>query len=189
MILDKSGSMSQIRSDIIGSVNQFINDQKKVEDNSTFTFVTFSDNVETVYFKRPLFLAKNITEDDYKTSGSTSLFDAIGLTINKFEHDKDVIMVIVTDGQENASRKYNRKEVVDMIAKYKNNGWKFIYLSADVDTFKQGDSIGFGTSGYGSLASTGTCNTAAGYFTLGNNISTQCTQAVTQLRMMKTKID
>jgi uncharacterized protein YegL len=186
MILDKSGSMSSIQSDIIGSINQFITDQKKIADTATFTFVTFSDNVEVVFFKKPLSEVQTITDNDYKPTGSTALFDAIGLTINKFEHDKDVLMVIVTDGQENASKRYKRKEIFDMVSKHKGkNGWNFIYLSADIDTFDQGTSLGFGTSGF---AGNNTCvyNKAVGYSSLSSNIAGTCSKEVDKMRTKKT---
>lgn len=181
MILDKSGSMSNIRNDIIGSVNQFISDQRKVNDAS-FTFVTFSDNVETKFFKQPISSAKNITDSDYQTTGSTALYDAIGLTITKFEHDKNVLMVIVTDGQENASKKFNRKEVFDMVNKHKGvNGWNFIYLSADIDTFDQGTGVGFGSNSMWGNAS-GCTNAAVGYKSLSKGIAEQCNATVQNIR-------
>lgn len=182
VILDKSGSMHEIRSDIIGSVNQFLTEQKKIADNTTFTFVTFSDNVETNIIKQPLSSVKLITDSDYQTTGSTALYDAIGLTITKFEHDANVLMVIVTDGQENASKKFNRKEVFDMVTKHKGvNGWNFIYLSADIDTFTQGTTLGFGAN-QNMGNQTGGSNTTVGYKFLSNGMAEMCSAAISGMR-------
>src|ERR1700679_3537488 len=109
MLLDESGSMASIKHDIIKSVNDFINEQKTIKDpNCTFTFVSFSDTVRTMSLKTPLHRTFPLTVENYNPTGSTALYKAIIDTINLFEHDSNVLMVIVTDGQENASpREYS----------------------------------------------------------------------------------
>lgn len=91
----------------------------------------------------------NLSNCDYVPNGSTALFDAIGDTVNWFRNEKNVLMVIVTDGQENASKKYNRSEINAMIEdKKKHNDWSYVYLSSDLSTELQGNNLGLKTSYY-----------------------------------------
>jgi Mg-chelatase subunit ChlD len=177
MVLDQSGSMGNIRNDIIGSVNTFIDGQRN--NGSTFTLITFSDCINTIINKVPINKVSHIGQESYYPTGSTALFKAIIDTIKKFENEENVLMVIVTDGQENASPKeYTRKKVFDLVTSHADkNGWKFIYLSADIDTFTQGANLGFGTNQNMSNM-TGCCNTAVGYSSLAKNISSACNIAV-----------
>jgi hypothetical protein len=192
VVLDASGSMSSIQSDVIKSVNEFIRDQQKIkDDNCTFTFVTFSDSVNIGILKTPIENAQTLTTDNYKTTGCTALYKAITDSIKIFENEKDVLMVIVTDGQENASpTEYNRQSVFDLVTKHKNkNGWNFVYLSADLDTFSQGTNIGFGTESFSydsngfTNCTSGCSNTAVGYSSLAKNISGLCNTAIGDMRL------
>src|SRR5207302_6965228 len=141
--------------------------------------------------------APTLTEQNYNPTGSTALFKAISDTIAAFEQDSNVIMVIVTDGQENASPStYTRQSVFDLVTKHKNqNGWTFVYLNTDIDTFSQGAAIGFGTAGFAADAegfmssnTTGCNNVAIGYQSLGTNIKTTCCQVVSQARASNTYV-
>lgn len=183
MILDESGSMDSIRHKIIASVNEFIVDQQKTIDSSMFTLVTFNDRVTQRYVKYPLADIPCISEDDYKPHDGTALNQAIVETIDCFRDDQHVIMVVVTDGQENASKpQYTRQSVFDKISDKKDAGWKFIYLLADIDTFTQGQGLGFGSAGFSDLTSD-SCNVAVGFHALSENISTACSAAVTSTRL------
>lgn len=144
IVLDESGSMQTIKNDMLKSINDLITEQKQVKGRpATFTLVKFSDTVSRVIKNKSLDQVNTLTTEDYMPSGSTALYDAIGDTINWFRNERDVLMVIVTDGQENASTKYNKYNVTEMIDSKKiNNNWSYVYLSCDMNTFKQGNSIG-----------------------------------------------
>lgn len=102
---------------------------------------------------------KNIKEIDnfmenYKCSGWTALNDAIGTSIDEVgevfskmdekERPEKVLFVIITDGQENASRKYEHQQIKTMISHQMNvYNWNFIYLGANQDAFAVGNSYGF----------------------------------------------
>lgn len=183
MILDESGSMSNIRADIIKSVNEFVNEQKAIpNNNNTFTFITFSDIVKTKLFKKPLQEVPLLTSAIYNPTGSTALYKAIVDTITMFQHESNVAMVIVTDGEENSSPKnYTREQVFTLVTKHKDqNDWDFSYLSADIDTFNQGKNLGFGTTGYDVTNSTGANNTAVGYGQISSNIKQCCNVALSK---------
>lgn len=150
MVLDESGSMEPIRNQIIGSINDLIMEQKQIKERpATFTLVKFSDKVKEVIINKSLANIRSLTQEDYTPSGSTALYDAIGNTITRFRNEKNVLMVIVTDGQENASKRYTRNQINSMINEKKiNNNWTYVYLSSDLSTEIQGNNIGLQNSAY-----------------------------------------
>jgi hypothetical protein len=148
MVLDESGSMADIKLKIIKSINDFVMEQQQLKsDGTTMTLLKFSDKLKYVFQRKPLEDIREITPFDYMPDGSTALYDAIGNAIEQFKEESNVIMVIVTDGQENASKNYTRSKITDMINKCKSNKlWNFVYLSSDIDTFTQGNNIGMANS-------------------------------------------
>lgn len=150
IILDESGSMENIRENMKNSINDLIKEQQQIKGRpATFTLVKFNDKVNRVIKNKPLEDIGLLNSEDYKPNGSTALYDCIGDTIEWFRNEKDVLLVIVTDGQENASRSFSKSEVTRMIEdKKKNNGWTYVYLSNDLNTSAQGDGIGFKQSLY-----------------------------------------
>jgi hypothetical protein len=85
----------------------------------------------------PLVLGEN-----FIPRGSTALFDAIGKTIEDLNTDRDVVFVIITDGEENSSKTYKREANMKMIETQTETGWKFLFLAANQDAIKAGGSIG-----------------------------------------------
>ncbi len=154
IILDESGSMEPIKGDMKNAINDLITEQKQIKGRpTTFTLVKFNDKVNRVIKNKPLEDIKLLTSEDYTPNGSTALYDCIGDTIEWFRNEKDVLMVIVTDGQENASRSFNKNEVNKMIEeKKKNNNWTYVYLSNDLKTASQGADIGCVKSDYATNA-------------------------------------
>lgn len=152
VILDESGSMETIKNNMLNSLNDLIKEQKEIKERpSTFTLVKFNDKINVKYENFPLEEIKLLKSYDYIPSGSTALYDAIGYTINRFRNERDVLMVIITDGQENSSKKYNKEFVTTKLnEKKKYNNWSYVYLSCDLETFRQGTSIGLGNSFYSS---------------------------------------
>lgn len=150
VILDESGSMEGIRTSILKSLNDLIKEQKQIKERAaSFTLVKFSDKVKRVKEIEPLETTSLLEANDYIPSGSTALYDAIGSTINRFRNEKDVLMVIITDGQENASRKYNKSYVNEKIEHMKSTKeWTYVYLSCDLTTSAQGNQIGCNVSNY-----------------------------------------
>lgn len=148
VILDESGSMENVRDSMLKSLNDLIREQKQIKERpASFTLVKFSDKVKRIREIEPLETTSLLEYNDYVPNGSTSLYDAIGSTINRFRNEKDVLLVIITDGQENASRKYNKSYVNEKIEQMKSkNGWTYVYLSCDISTFQQGQDIGCNNS-------------------------------------------
>lgn len=182
IILDESGSMDPIKKDIIGSFNKFIRDQQALDskDTTLVTFIKFNDKITSVFEKTKLEDVKEITSKDYVPDRCTALDDAVGTMIDKYSKDKNVCMVVITDGEENASRKYTRFLVKDKIDERKKEGWKFIYLSSDMETALQGAKLGIGSTEPGVV--TGQNNVCVGYRQLSHGISNVVSECVSQLR-------
>ena len=143
-ILDRSGSMSGLESDTIGGFNAMIEKQKK-EAGECFVSTVLFDNESTVLHDRlPLAQVETLTARDYQVGGCTALIDAIGDAIHhignihKYARKEDVpahtMFVIMTDGMENASRRYSSDEVKRKIERQKEKyGWEFLFIGANID--------------------------------------------------------
>lgn len=143
-ILDKSGSMSGLESDTIGGFNAMLARQKNEMGEAFVTTVLFDDNYELLHDRTNIKSVAPITEKDYAVGGCTALLDAIGKTINKvgyaqkYAHEDlradKVIVVITTDGMENASHEYSFDRIRQMVERQKTRyGWEFIFLGANID--------------------------------------------------------
>ncbi len=148
MIMDRSGSMERIERQVISSFNSFVEEQKNVDAEGKLSYVQFDTEYECVYQGVDLQDVEPLTSDTFVPRGMTALLDAIGRTISKTkkrlrDSDAKVIMVITTDGLENASTEYRQSQVKRMIQDCEDNlGWKFIYLAADDASFDCHDSMG-----------------------------------------------
>jgi len=143
-ILDRSGSMSGLEKDTIGGFNSLLERQKKQDGEATVTTVLFDDKYELLHDRINLAGIAPITDRDYYVRGSTALLDAIGRTIDKISNAQKhtaedaraetVMVVITTDGQENASREYSHDKIKAMIERQKEKyGWEFLFIGANID--------------------------------------------------------
>ena len=151
-ILDRSGSMAGLESDTIGGFNATIKDQKEIEGETRVTTILFDNFFEVLHDRIDLQDILPLTNKEYFVRGSTALYDAVALGINKILNvqrqtkpesraDK-VIMVITTDGYENASRETSGKILHKMIEDCKKEDWEFLFLGADIDAQSVAESIG-----------------------------------------------
>lgn len=165
LILDRSGSMAGREKDVIGGVNTFLDEQKKLPDPASIAFVRFDDQaVERFRAMQELAECKPLVADEYQPRGGTPLLDAVGRTIAQLDEDwkaekpERCILVIVTDGAENSSREYTKEQIKTMIQARQDSGkWAFIYLGANVDAFFEASKMGIPV-----MNSAGYNNTAAG---------------------------
>ncbi len=142
VIIDESGSMQSIKKEAIDSVNETIQTirsaQKKHEEQEHFvSLVTFNDDVKTVYECVPVEEVNELTPETYRPDCCTALYDAMGLSLNalrkKVAEDDKVLVTVVTDGYENASREYSGKAIKALVDELKAKGWVFAYIGANQD--------------------------------------------------------
>jgi len=150
-ILDRSGSMADIISDSLGGFNTILKKQKELPDKATITVALFDDRYDLLYDNIDIKKAEELTNKIWIPRGTTALYDAIGKTINtiRAEHQRlgdekpdKVLVVIVTDGVENASHEYRLDDIEKLIKNCENDDWNFMYLAANQDAFKVGQSFG-----------------------------------------------
>jgi uncharacterized protein YegL len=150
IILDKSGSMQKLANDTIGGFNKFIEDQKADKTTkANVSLITFSEDYNTPFYRKDVNEIPDLNRETYVPSGGTALLDAIGHTLPQFANafqksgDVDGVMVIImTDGEENSSRSFKKDQIKEMIKGYENSGWKFIYMGANQDAFHEGGQVG-----------------------------------------------
>ena len=152
-VLDKSGSMSGLEKDTIGGFNSMLEKQKEVDGECLITTVLFDNGYELLHDRIDIRAVSPITEKEYSVGGSTALLDAIGRTINKIgnaqRHTSDefraenVMIVIITDGEENSSREYSSDKVKAQIQRQKEKyGWEFVFLGANIDAVETASRFG-----------------------------------------------
>ena len=152
-ILDKSGSMSGLEKDTIGGFNSMLDQQSKVDGECVITTVLFDNRYELLHDRIDIRAVQPMTEQEYFVGGSTALLDAIGKTIHKIgtvqkntteEYRAEKVMfVIITDGEENASRHYSSAQIRQMIQHQKERyGWEFIFLGANIDAVETAGRFG-----------------------------------------------
>ncbi|HSL44894.1 MAG TPA: hypothetical protein VK897_15775 [Anaerolineales bacterium] len=152
IILDRTGSMDLIRDDTIGGFNTFLRAQKAEPSLATLTLVQFDsqDPYEIIHRFKPIAEVPELTRETFVPRANTPLLDAIGRGINDLEKSladltenerpSRVVMVIITDGQENSSQEFRKDHIEKMIKeKQEKSAWQFVFLSADLDAI--GDAL------------------------------------------------
>lgn len=139
IIWDESGSMKMMGCEPVDAVNTFIDGQKNgKEDKSNITFVKFSTDIKVVLDDVPLKSVKKIKYTEYNPKGLTSLFDAICMTFKKklkSKNNRNVVVLIMTDGEDTSSIRYKKDDVKKMIKKLETTyNWKIIFLGSNIDT-------------------------------------------------------
>lgn len=153
IILDRSGSMNSVKDDTIGGFNNFLEEQQKIEGEAVLSLVQFDDQYDVVYLDKDINSADKLTDETFQPRGMTALFDAVGRTINSVgqrlvslpetERPNKVLLVIMTDGFENASVEYNAERVSEMIKTQRNvYSWEFMFIGANQDAVLSAQQIG-----------------------------------------------
>lgn len=148
LVVDKSGSMSDCIKLTINGFNEQINRIKQLEreypeQEITIGLTTFNHSVHHHFFQQPASEVRMLNEETYVPAGSTALLDGIGTSIYEIEMlidrqkenaDITVVLVIITDGHENASAYYRLEEIQRTIRRLEKNGkWTFSFIGATLD--------------------------------------------------------
>ncbi len=153
IVLDASGSMSSIQDDIKGSFNTFLDKQRQEPGKTVFDLFQFNDEVVRLVKSADLAQFHDDLMAKYDCSGCTAMNDAICIAMDTVGQDfanmaeeerpANVLCVIITDGMENASKKFSTKDVKERIEHQKTKyNWEFVYLAADPNAYDAGEALG-----------------------------------------------
>lgn len=153
IILDESGSMESIKSTIIQGFNELVQtiqgfEKQFPEQEHFISFVSFNGLGQKLHqFIEPVSRLKQIDEKTYKPNASTPLFDAMGFSLNKLKQslegqsDYNVLVTVLTDGEENASKEFSGNDIKKLVEELKQNRWTFTYIGTDHDVVKIAHSL------------------------------------------------
>lgn len=151
-LLDESGSMGDVRDDTIGGFNTFIDKQRKEPGEMLTTLVKFDSQepYNVVFADRPIKKVPDLTLETYSPRGGTPLVDSAYRMITETEertrkYKKDevrVLIILQTDGHENASTKHTTQGLKSLIERKQADGWVFVFLGADINAYGMASAVG-----------------------------------------------
>ncbi len=176
LVVDRSGSMQDIRRDAEGGINGFLEDQANQPGEALLTLVQFDTEYEFIHRGIPV---GDAPKYELLPRGATALLDAVGRAINETgarlksmaEADRPglVIVVVMTDGLENSSKEFTRKKIQQMIEHQQDRySWQFTFLGADQDAFAEAAQLGINAAG---VAKFSKGKMGATYQALGDKVS------------------
>ena len=152
-LLDRSGSMQSIKSDVEGGFDTFIQAQRETEGTCHVTLAQFDSQYETVYSAKEL---SEVPALDLQPRGMTALYDSMARLISETQkhlhsftkktRPASVIVAIMTDGCENSSREWNSAGIKKLVEEKTEKGWQFLYMGADQDAIEEAGKVGIGAS-------------------------------------------
>ena len=183
-VIDKSGSMSGLEADTIGGFNSMLEKQRSETGVCHISTVFFSEKSQVIHDRQNIEKVEPLTRKNYVPGGCTALLDTLGDVINhtvnvqkvlaEDEKAGNVVFVIITDGEENASQRFSSEKIKKMISFEKEKyGWEFIFLGANIDAIKTAQTYGISED----RASNFICDS------MGVNLNFSCvSQAVSEVR-------
>ncbi len=174
IILDKSGSMESIRQAAIDGFNETLTGIQKAQEKFANTqehfvsLLTFCDcEKKYVFDKVPVADARKLTKDDYEPCCRTPLYDAMGYTLTTMRsyvkniEDVVVVVTIITDGYENASKEFSGTAVKKLVEGLRGEGWTFTYMGANQDSVEVAFNLSIRNSRNFAYSAHGTMKTMA----------------------------
>jgi hypothetical protein len=148
LIIDRSGSMSSIRDDMVGGLTTLVEEQRKQPGLLTISMVSFDNQIELQH----QMAAPSAVNIQLEPRGGTALYDAMGFGLNTLQADIDALpdhakpetvqVVVVTDGHENASAEYSGKTVKQLVTEKTKNNWDIVFLGANQDAVMKAAELG-----------------------------------------------
>jgi hypothetical protein len=155
VLLDRSGSMSSMASDVVGGFNALLAEQQADGGDARITLVQFDtqDPQEVVLDAKRITAARPLTPATFQPRGGTPLLDATGRLIARASARADarrtagkrpeaIIFVTITDGEENQSREYTREHVRTLVKAHEAAGWTFVFMGAGLDAYAEAGGSG-----------------------------------------------
>jgi hypothetical protein len=182
-VLDRSGSMDSIRSDVIGGFNVFLRSQQAEGPDALMTLVQFDsqDPHEILLESKSILDVEPLSSTNFVPRSGTPLYDAMGHVIadatsraerrrGSGEPREEILFVTFSDGEENASVEYSRAKVFDLIKRREAEGWSFAYLGANQDAYAEGGHIGYSAGSIQNFAAD-SAGSAAAFASLSGAVS------------------
>lgn len=149
-ILDKSGSMDAVLDATISGFNEYLTTLKKSKEDVRFSLTLFDTiSIDTPYVNVPVKKVKPLSRDTYNPTGGTPLYDAVVDSVEAlYEEIGDakktgVVITIMTDGEENSSRKHTQECLKKLVKKLEKKGnWTFAYMGANQDAWANAAAFG-----------------------------------------------
>ncbi len=147
IVLDRSGSMGSIADATVDAINGFLTKQRAHPGILRLSLADFDSQepFRMVIDAVPIAEVIDLTEADYQPRGGTPLLDAIGRAVERIDArvgelpDEDQVVVIITDGYENASTDFSGEVVAALLDARQEAGWTVLFLGANQDSFATAD--------------------------------------------------
>ena len=154
VIADASTSMAPLTDETIDNFNNFLKEQKANPAEAAFSLCIFNSDYRLVHDFIPLHSVSELTHLTYHCTGYTALLDAMGTTIDSLgarlaampekERPSKVIVLVITDGEENRSRRYTLEQIKEKVTHQREvYSWEFVFIGANIDAISTGTSMGF----------------------------------------------
>lgn len=170
LILDESGSMGSVKKETLSGLNEQLktikNLEQKYPDQEYFvSIIKFDDEIVPLFENIPAGKVNELTENDYRPDAMTALHDAIGISVEKLKAriesklntgEASTLVVILTDGLENASKEYDAARIKTLITDLEKTGmWTFTFIGANQDAILTSRSLGINVNNTVNYSSSG----------------------------------
>lgn len=135
VVIDQSGSMRKMKSEIIDSFNNFLREQKEANPEGKISLSFFNEQVTNVYSMVPIKEAREIKPEDYHPILLTALYDAVGSIVTEAD-DTPSVLLVMTDGDDNSSEKYTHHAIQTLLDEKRSKGWTIVYLGINIEAEK-----------------------------------------------------
>ncbi|MBI1340553.1 VWA domain-containing protein [bacterium] len=156
VLLDRTGSMESIWPEALSSVNAYakglasLDGGPSIDADVTVAAFDSQDGFQFDVVRKGVDPRKwrNVTNEDVSPRGMTPLYDAIGRIVGMAEADRPekAVIVIMTDGEENASRELTREGAKAALDRIRSKGWEVVFLGAEFAKFNDAEGVGQSTS-------------------------------------------
>lgn len=156
VLIDRSGSMASMASDVIGGFNRLLADQAADGPDARMTLVQFDswDPHEVIADAVPIAEIIPLSPATFQPRGGTPLLDATGLILGQAvtraatlaaagQPAEEIVVVTITDGHENQSREFGLDTIRNLVAGHRRAGWRFVFLGAGLDAYADARRFGY----------------------------------------------
>lgn len=174
LIVDESGSMSTQRGQTVGSINELIQEQKRLPGDLAITVVAFNTSTRMIHERAPATSVPLLDWNDYSPVGLTALCDSVCDVLDTAKQwsvpdGTDRIVAIITDGASNADSRRLAVDVKSRVDALTAAGWKFIFLASGIDAFRS--AAGYGIANAAQVDLTTQVGTVSAYRGLNQTVT------------------